>query len=270
MESPFVEAERKKSTSEADDSHDESYNTILKAEDLSLFIPDSLVPSSAMSPAGSIYRHLDTVYLNNLQLCAVIGPDAWNRPDRPQPINLSLQLQIDNTSAGNVDDLRNSFSYSQISKDVMAKVNSKTFISFDHLTSELAGLADNWPGEALKMQALAPKAMLRVEGGFGREFVLKRIETKTHGFKTLNWQVASHEWFIKGLKLACIIGMNPQEKLEKQNISIDIHIQGEAEVADYSLQTKGGFETWRQLVKRTCDVSSSAHPYPYAQTGTYS
>lgn len=222
-----------------------------------------------MPPTGSIYRHFDTVYLHNLELFAVIGPDAWNRPDRPQPIVLSLQLQIDNTSADNVNDLRNTFSYGQISKDVMAKLNSKTFMSIDHFTSELAGLADNWPGEVLKVQALAPKAMLRVEGGFGREFVLKRTETKTHGFKNLNWHVGNHEWFIKDLKLACIIGVNPEEKLEKQNISIDIRIQGEAEAADYSLQIKGGFETWRQLVKRTCDVSSSSHPYPYAQTGTY-
>lgn len=222
-----------------------------------------------MPPAGSIYRHLDTVYLNNLELFAVIGPDAWNRPGRHQPIVLSLQLQIDNSFGVNVDDLRNTFSYSQISKDVMAKLNSKTFMSIDHLTSELAGLADNWPGEALKVQALAPKAMLRVEGGFGREFVLKKTETKANGFKTLNWHVGSHEWFIKDLKLACIIGMNPHEQLEKQNISIDMRIQGEAEAADYSVQTKGGFETWRQLVKRTCDVSYSAHHHPYAQTGTY-
>ncbi|MCJ1349533.1 trifunctional dihydropteroate synthetase [Peltigera leucophlebia] len=248
------ETERKESTTELDVFHDEPHNPILNAEESSFFNSDSLVPSSAMPPAGSAYRHLDTIYLHNLELSVVFGPDAWNRPDRPQPIILSLQLQIDNTSAGNVDDIRNTFSYSQICKDVMAKLDSKTFMSIDHLTSELAGLADNWPGEALKMQAMAPKAMLRVEGGFGREFSLKRIETKTHGFKTLNWHVGSHEWVIKGLKLACIIGVNHHEQLEKQNISIDIRIQGEAEVADYSLQIKGGFETWRQLVKRTCDV----------------
>lgn len=262
MKSQSVETERKESTTELDVFHNEPYNTILNAEESSLFIPDSLVPSSAMPPAGSIYRHLDTVFVHNLELSAVIGPDAWNRLDRPQPIIITLQLQIDNTSAGNVDDIRNTFSYSIICKDVVAKLHSKTFMSIDHLTSELAGLADNWPGEALKMQALAPKAMLRVEGGFGREFSLKRVETKLHGFKTLNWHVGSHEWVIKGLKLACIIGVNPHEQLEKQNISIDIRIQGEAEVADYSLQIKGGFETWRQLVKRTCDVSFSAHPYP--------
>ncbi len=262
MENRFVESERKESTTELDVAYDEPYNTIPNAEESALFIPDSLLPSSAMPPVGPVFRPLDTIFLNNLRLSAVIGPDAWNRQDRPQPIILSLQLQIDNSSAGNVDDIRNTFSYSQICKDVTAKLKSNKFMSIDHLTSELAGLADSWPGEALKMQALAPKGMLRVEGGFGREFSLKRIETKTNNFKTLNWHVGSHEWFIKGLNLACIIGVNPHEWREKQNISIDLRIQGEAEVPDYTLQIKGGIETWRQLVKRICEVGFSVYPYP--------
>lgn len=223
-------------------------------DEFSLPIPDVLIPIS-MPPTS---RQLDTIYLRNLQLSAVIGPDAWNRPDKPQPIVLSLQLQIDTTSAGNLDDIKNTFSYGQISKDVTAKLDGKTFTSIDHLTSDLAGLADNWPGETLKLQAIAPKGMLRVEGGFGREFFLRRVETKTHGWKTVNWHVGSHDWVVKGLKLACIIGVNPHERVEKQNLSVDLRIQGEAEVADYTLQIKGGFETWRRLIKRVCDVSPSS------------
>lgn len=268
MENRFVERARKESTAEVDDAaYDEHYNNTIpnSREDSTFFITDSILPSSAvMPPAGSVYRRpLDTIFFNNLQLSAVIGPDAWNRPDRPQPIILSLQLQIDRSSASDdVDDIRNTFSYSQIGKEVTEKLNSAKFWSIDHLTSELAGLAESWPGEVLKMQALAPKGMLRVEGGFGREFSLKRIETKTNNqdFKTLNWHVGSHEWFIKGLKLACIIGVNPHEWREKQHISIDIRIQGEAEVSDYTLQIKDGTETWRQLVKRICEVCSLHTP----------
>lgn len=206
-----------------------------------------------MLPASTT-RQLDIVYLRNLKLSAVIGPDAWNRPDKSQPIVVSLQLEIDTTSASTTDDIKNTFSYGQLCKDVTAKLDGKTFMSIDHLTSDLAGLADNWPGETLKLQVLAPKGMLRVEGGFGREFFLRRVETKPHGWKVLNWHVGSHEWVIKGLKLACIIGVNPHERLEKQNLSIDLYILGESGVAEYTLQTKGGFDTWRRLVKKICDV----------------
>lgn len=198
---------------------------------------------------------LDTIFLRNLQVSAVIGPDAWNRPDKPQPVLLSLQLQIDTTAAGNSDNIKNTFSYGQICKDITAKLDGKTFASIDHLTSDLAGLADNWPGETLRLRALAPKGMLRVEGGFGRELFLRRVETKTHGWKTLNWHVGSHEWVIQGLKLSCIIGVNPHERVEKQNVAIDLRMLGETEVADYTLQIKGGFEMWRRLVKRVIDVS---------------
>lgn len=231
------------------------------SDQVPLVAPDSLRHSSAM-PSAPPPRHLDTIHLRNLQLSAVIGPDAWNRPDKLQPIVLSLQLQIDTTSAPNTDDIKNTFSYGQICKDVTAKLDGKTFVSIDHLTSDLAGLADNWPGETLKLQALAPKGMLRVEGGFGREFLLGRVETKTHGWKTLNWHVGKHEWVVKGLKLACIIGVNPHERLEKQNLSVDLRLLGEDEVADYTLQSQGGFDTWRRLLKRICEVSPFPSPVP--------
>ncbi len=258
----FVKAEEREPTTEIVIFHHDPYNPP-NVDEFALAIPDLLVPSSVMPPAGLLNRQLDTVYLRDLELSAIIGPDAWNRPDKSQPIILSLQLQIDNTSTGNQDDIQNCFSYGQICKDVTAKLHGKTFASIDHLTSELAGLADNWPGEILKLQTLAPKGMVRVEGGFGKEFSLRRVETKTHGWKTLNWHVMTHEWVVKGLKLACIIGVNPHERLEKQNVSIDLRIQSEAEVADYTLQIKGGFETWRQLVKQISDVSSPPSPPPY-------
>lgn len=205
-------------------------------------------------PPAQPTRQLDSLHLRELQLSAVIGPDAWNRPDRPQPIVLSLQLQIDTTPVGNTDDFKKAFSYSQICRDVTAELDGKTFMSIDHLTSDLAGLADNWPGEVLKLQAMAPKAMLRVEGGFGRELTLRRVETKINQWKQLMWHVASHEWVIKDLKVACIIGVNAHERVEKQNLNMALRIAGEPDVADYTLQIKGGFETWRRLVKRICDV----------------
>ena len=48
----------------------------------------------------------------------------------------------------------------------------------------------------------------------------------------------------------------PRERLEKQNASIDLSIQVEAEVAEYTLQIEGGFETWRRLIRPVCDVGS--------------
>ena len=201
----------------------------------------------------------DTISLRGLSTTAIIGPDAWNRPGKPQPLVLSLYLTIDTTSAGTSDSVAHTFSYGQMCKDVDAKTRGKEFMSIDHLSSEIASLADNWPGETLKIVALAPKALLRVEGGFGREIVLRRREIKKNEFKQLVWHVGSHEWFIEGLKAACIIGVNEHERVEKQMVSIGLKIMGEKEKEEYSEQIREGNEMWRRLVRRVCEVCQTSN-----------
>ena len=133
-------------------------------------------------------------------------------------------------------------------------------MGIDHLSFEIASLADNWPGETLKIVALAPKALLRVEGGFGREIVLRRTEIKKNEFNQLVWHVGSHEWFIEGMKVACIIGVNEHERVEKQMVSIRLKIMGEEEKEkEYSEQIREGNEMWRRLVRRVCEVCQASY-----------
>jgi len=199
-------------------------------------------------------RHLDTISLRALHTTATIGPDAWARPSKPQPLILSLALTLDTTSAGTSDNVAHTFSYGQMCKDVVAKVERGDFTSIDHLTSDIASLADNWPGETLKITVLAPKALLRVEGGFGREILLRRREIKIQEFKQFVWYVGSHEWFIQGLKVACVIGVNLHERLEKQGVVVDLRLAGEKAREEYSGQIREGGEMWRRLVGRVCEV----------------
>ncbi|KAL2046309.1 hypothetical protein N7G274_001756 [Stereocaulon virgatum] len=199
-------------------------------------------------------RYLDTISLRGLSISATIGPDAWNRPGKSQPLVLSLYLTIDTTFAASSDNVAHTFSYGQMYKDVDAKIRGKDFESIDHLTSEISSLAGNWPGETLKIVALAPKALLRVEGGFGKEVVLRRGEVNMEEFEQLLWQVESHEWFLVGLKVACIIGVNEHERIERQTVSIDLKALGEGEKEEYSEQLREGKEMWRRLVRRVCEV----------------
>lgn len=199
-------------------------------------------------------KYYTTLHLRSLHVSANIGLDAWGRPSRPQPLILSLSLIIDTTSAGPPDTLTNTFSYGQLAKDITSKISNGDFLSIDHLTSDLAGLADSWPGETLKLDILAPKALLLVEDGFGREIVLRRREVKTGEFRQLVWHVVSHEWFVRGLKCTCIIGMNPGERLEKQGVVIGLRIRGEKEKEDYAAQIREGPEMWRRLVREVCEV----------------
>lgn len=200
-------------------------------------------------------RKLDNIYLRDLQLSAVVGPDAWNRPNKAQPITLSIQLQLDASNATTSDDIAHTFSYGNICKDITAKVDGKVFASLNHLVIIIADLANNWPGEILRVHAVAPKGLLRVDGGYGREVLLRRVEVIDKGFKHLQWRVDTLGWSIKGLKLACIIGVNPHERLQKQSVCIDLRLPGEMERPDSDFYSGGTFDNWRDLVRRVCEVS---------------
>ena len=198
----------------------------------------------------SLTPYLDTISLRGLQTTAIIGPDAWNRLGKAQPLVLSLFLTIDTSSAGARDDVNCTFSYGQMCKDVLAKVAGRDFHNIHHLTSEIADLANTWPGETLKITAMAPKALLRVDGGFGRDIMLRRKEQRSL------WDVNSNEWFIQGLQIACIIGVNEHERLEKQVVNIGLKMRGESAQEQYKNTMWGENEMWRSLVRRVCEVST--------------
>ena len=201
----------------------------------------------------SLIPYLDTISLRGFHTTAIIGPDAWNRSGKAQPLVLSLFLTMDTSSAGASDDVSCTFSYGQMCKDVIARVGGRDFHNIHHLTYEIAELANTWPGETLKITVIAPKALLRVEGGLGRNLVLRRRDI---GQMNSLWDVSSHEWFIQGLNIACIIGVNEHERLEKQMVNIRLKMMGGSDQEQYKNWVGGEDEIWRSLVRRVCEVSN--------------
>lgn len=204
---------------------------------------------------------MDTILLRNYHTTAIIGPDAWNRPGKPQPIVLTLKLLYDTTSAGNSDEIAHTFSYGQICKDI-ATLSDGHYRSVDDLTSNLGSIAvaKNWPGESLRILLVAPKALLRVEGGLGREITLRKQWIEGNAVKKQVWDLERHAWLVTGLKLACIIGVNPHERLEKQQITINLDILGERGKTEenYRGQNQEGKCPWALLVSRVCSVSQGS------------
>ena len=200
---------------------------------------------------------MDIISLRNFQMTAVIGPDAWHRPGKLQPILLTLKLLLDTTSAGTSDEIAHTFSYGQMCKDV-SELSDGHFRSIDDLTSNLVriALAKSWPGESLQISLVAPKALLRVEGGLGREVTLRKQWTESEAAKQQIWAWERHAWLVKDLKVACIIGVNPHERLEKQQVTINLEILGEdgKDEGDYKGQNGERKGPWATLVSRVCTV----------------
>lgn len=201
---------------------------------------------------------MDTISLRNFQMTAVIGPDAWNRPGKTQPIVLTLKLLIDTTSAGASDEIAHTFSYGQMCKDV-SLLSDGHFHSIDDLTSNLERIATakHWPGERLQVSLVAPKALLRVEGGLVHEVALRKqwIQKGTAEYQT--WSLERRAWLVKKLKVACIVGVNPHERLEKQQVTISLEILDEQgkEERNYKEQNEERTSMWATLVSRVCSVS---------------
>ncbi|KAL8947053.1 MAG: hypothetical protein Q9222_006624 [Ikaeria aurantiellina] len=195
---------------------------------------------------------LDTIYLRNLVISAVIGPDAWGRKDKVQPVVLNIRLKIDTTAASTSDDVSHTFSYGQISREITSQLDGKTFNNLQHLITVLTTFAAFWPGEDTKLQALAPKALLRVEGGLEISHTMRRKERYEENGVPQVRHVDTRSWSIKGLKLACIIGVNKHERLEKQSVNVDLRIPA---IDPRTFDAKeGSSENWRTLVKRVCEV----------------
>lgn len=201
---------------------------------------------------------MDIISIRNFHMASVIGPDAWNRPNKSQPIVLTLKLLIDTTSAGTSDEIAHTFSYGQMCKDATV-LSDGNFRSIDDFTNFLVGivLAKNWPGETLHISCIAPKALLRVEGGLGRDITLRKRWIENETAKMQLWSCERHSWLVKDLKVACIIGVNPHERLERQQVAICLEILGEhgKDEGDDKQQNGEDRSLWATVVSRVCSVS---------------
>ncbi len=193
---------------------------------------------------------MDIISLRNFHLTAVIGRDAWSRPGKSQPIVLTLKLLIDTTVAGTSDEIAHTFSYGQMCKD-LTLLSDGHFSNVDDFIISLVSIASSkrWPGKSIQISLVVPKALLRVEGGLGREVVLRKNCVDDGAAEQHIWAWEGQAWLVKQLKVACIIGVNPHERLEKQQVTINLEILG-----DYEEQDEEGKSPWATLVSRVCNV----------------
>lgn len=149
---------------------------------------------------------------------ATTGVDSWHR-SRPQPILLSLWLKASVALAGSTDHLPYSINYGTIAKTVSALVESRTFASLERLAEDVSSLALGpvLRGEWVKVVVEKPRALLRADSA---GIAVTRRREKDGSV------VAEGEdrVFVKNLRLVTIIGINPCEREEKQNVIINLTI----------------------------------------------
>jgi FolB domain-containing protein len=153
---------------------------------------------------------MDNIILRRIPLNLRVGTDAWNR-DKPQPVFVSLEISYDVQEAAANDDVSRTLDYGKLYKSLTGNLGGD-FISVAHLA---VGVRKIIATKYCLMEIVMPKANLRAEGGMHFTFDFK--EGELPGSLYLSQSLS-----IKGIRCACIVGVNQHEREEKQIVVVNL------------------------------------------------
>lgn len=169
----------------------------------------------------------DHIKIHGISLTAPVSVSPWPSLDPPpkaipQPILISLGILHDISVAGNSDDLTHSINYSEVSKLAYNScIGSQSENSVSIVTA--FGLADTileWslagisqPIEELTVHLELPKAVLRADSA---SVYLSRYRSGALANKV--------KFAINNLIAHTVVGINPQEREEKQPVHVNVEL----------------------------------------------
>ena len=193
----------------------------------------------------------DVVYLKGLRLNAVIGQDAWHRPEREQPVIVDVRMRTNIEVAGNQDDVLQTVHYGNLCKAITKEVDSrKNYSSLVDLAWRIS-IAAFGPGggkDEMELTITLPKGILLGDG--------VGLSAAIHRDREIDTLKETNSLFVRGMKLTCIIGVNEYERLEKQYVILDLRL------SDVEQRI---FIEYSKLVKEISDVRHSDE-YPPSLT----
>ncbi|KAI1616844.1 Dihydroneopterin aldolase-domain-containing protein [Exophiala viscosa] len=159
---------------------------------------------------------MDKVILKNLKFDLAVGLDAWRRFGKPQPVSITVEVVPTSNleAAAAQDNVNLSLDYGKLYKTLAGNLTNGEYPTIHVLISSLAEMMPDYA--FLDIDIHFPKALLLVTGG-----VLYRlqVDNSTPGVTTPSLTLD-----IKQIACACIIGVNPHERLYKQSLFIDVSI----------------------------------------------
>lgn len=132
-------------------------------------------------------------------------------------------------------------------KDVLAAVEGGGFGGIGGVVERVVRVAGGWPGVGLWVEVVAPKALLRVERGLGGEGGW--VRDGGGGWRGKGW-----EWGVRGLRAACVVGVNVHERGERQGVVVGLRVGGEGVGGDGIGELGGDDGVWREIVRAVCEV----------------
>jgi dihydroneopterin aldolase len=82
---------------------------------------------------------LDTIFLRELQVAAIIGIYDWERVT-PQTVSIDLEMAIDNRAAAAADRIEDALNYKSVAKRIIAFVGDSNFQLVETLAERIAAI----------------------------------------------------------------------------------------------------------------------------------
>ena len=152
----------------------------------------------------------DVIFVKNISMQAAVGRDCWHR-EKPQGVLVSVRAFFPVKIAGNTDSVEDTLDYRKIYNDAIMPlrlIEHKSLLGFLTRASQQVLLETTCEAE---VGITLPKALLNSEAG---------VSLVYNGHGNLNSQALSLR--VHDLRLHCIIGVNPAERIEKQPVIINI------------------------------------------------
>lgn len=178
---------------------------------------------------------INTVFLKDMPFEVTVGKDAWQRDGKAQPIRVTLRVNrvrsVEDAAASDEVGNNTSLDYGKLYKEIRANlVDGKTrdhgFANVRQVAGQVLASIPT-PGLAGSVRIELPKAALRAEGGLvyccdddgDEEDNAGDRETPVQHNETLH---------IRGVRCACIIGLNPHERRDKQIVLVHLTFRAPA------------------------------------------
>ncbi|GAA5958110.1 hypothetical protein JCM10213_005177, partial [Rhodosporidiobolus nylandii] len=209
-----------------------------------------------------------------------LAPDHWQRPQKPQPLLLTLSISTDVSGEASADDLlAESLNYGTVTKVVEAHVAGLAGkedygdegIPLEELAEQLAGLI-LWKASApnVLLELRRPRAHLRAESVGVRIFRSRTDYTLSpsasslsssakpspsdYTLRTDSPSLAKDTLFVRQLSRQIIIGLNPCEREDEQEVLVDLEFAADEMNVRLSNGARAGWVGWRGMVKKVEEV----------------
>lgn len=164
---------------------------------------------------------MDKITLRRMPFELPIGKDAWGR-EKAQPVLISVEVQYDVSQAAVADDVSKTLDYGKAYKSLKKKL--ETFpASIGELILDVVGSLE--PAEISLLEIILPKGNLRADGGL--HFFLEAVDPGSLDLKHYKQSLN-----VRGIRCACIIGVNPHEREEEQIVVVNLDFKGDMALAN--------------------------------------